>query len=366
MPQLVPWAAALEQGTRRLFGFLQLDIAGHSSLPGSSEVIRATRSNLHKQVDGTLRPHEAQELTWQGDGGAYLFLLDSGRRVDSMVLGALQVLDSMRLFNSLRSLNRIGTPISLRISCHVGGAIWDPDLSNLYGRDINYFLKSEREIGFENRIALTEEAYSDLEDDELRKLFVRRSTHHQYSVSGRRYERDIYVSHPIDTVIREDYSLQDGDPPVVQEIARHLRGAQSVDLFMAGGDSFFRVFYEALRMVRDDVSPTLVVRVLLRSSSTASSRSAFRFKSLSESHGIKVETRFYDWDFMIRGYSLDEVVYLSYYLREGNILTGRYNPMVKLRRNTSALEDFLIAMFHRVFDACWDWPNDDSATLIEE
>lgn len=354
MLDLVPWAAALERGTRRIFGFLQLDIARHSSLPGSDEAIQRTRGNLHAQVRSILHQHEAQELGWAGDGGAYLFLLDGERRVDNVVVGALQVLDAMRLFNSLSSLNHVGEPIHVRVSCHVGGATWDPDLSNLYGKAVNYFLKAEREIGFEDRIALTEEAFNDIVDADLRSMFFAHKTHSEYRLNGRSYERDIYLSMPIDSVVRQDYSLQNGNPPSVAEIARHLRGAKRIDLFMAGGDSFFRVFYDALKAVGQDLDPSLTVRVLLRRSSKASARSESQFRSLSAAFGITVETKFYDWDFMLRGYAFDDTFYLSYYLREGAILSGRYNPMVRITRYTSALEDFLITMFMKVFNAFFE------------
>jgi hypothetical protein len=57
---------------------------------------------------------------------------------------------------------------------------------------------------------------------------------------------------------------------------------------------------------------------------------------------------------MIRGYRIDETVYFSYYLREAARLTGRYNPMVKLTADASALENFLIELFRRVFDAYFE------------
>jgi len=354
MPQLVQWAADLEPGTRRLFGFLQVDIAGHSLLPGPSDLIQATRGNLHAQVSGILSQHHAQELLWAGDGGAYIFLLDGGRRVDGMVTSGFQVLDSMRLFNNLGNLNMLDVPIRIRLSGHVGTAIWDRDLTNFYGRDVNYFLKAEREIGQENRLVLTEEAYGDILSNELRKLFSVSGTHNQYNINGRPYARDLYLSLPIDTVARRDEALQHGDPPTVAEIALQLRQARRVDLFMAGGDSFYRTLYEALRKVAKDLNDDLQIRVLLRRSSVASTRSSEQFKALQSEYGVKVDTKFYDWDFMIRGYLIDETVYFSYYLREAARLTGRYNPMVKLTANVSALEDFLIQLFRRVFDAYFE------------
>jgi hypothetical protein len=354
MSQLVQWAAGLEPGTRRLFGFLQVDIAGHSLLPGAPDLIRATRGNLHAQISAILNQHDAQELFWAGDGGAYIFLLDGGRRVDAMVTAALQVLDSMRLFNNLSNLNMLDVPVRIRLSCHVGAAIWDRDLTNFYGRDVNYFLKAEREIGHENRLALTEEAYSDIVNSELRKLFSIGGTHDQYSINGRPYTRDLYLSLPVDTVARRDGALQNGDPPTVAEIAVQLRQARRVDLFMAGGDSFYRTLYEALRKVANDLNEDLQIRVLLRRSSAASARSVEQFQALQSEYGVKVDTKFYDWDFMIRGYRIDETVYFSYYLREAARLTGRYNPMVKLTADASALENFLIELFRRVFDAYFE------------
>lgn len=188
---LANWAISLPKGTTRVFGFLQVDIARHSTLSGPDHYISQARDNFHKQVAGILGQHNGQELAWAGDGGAFVFLVDQGGELSHMVAGALQVVDSMRLFNALRTLNPLQTPLHIRVSCHKGEANWDPELSNFYGKSINYFLKSERDIGAEDAVTVTEEVYAQVEPH-LVQLFTPLRAH-GYEVFGRQYERTIYV-----------------------------------------------------------------------------------------------------------------------------------------------------------------------------
>jgi class 3 adenylate cyclase len=196
MMALQPWVGRLRKGETHVFGFLQVDIAKHSSLPGADERISETRNNFKRQVRGILASHGAQELAFAGDGGAYLF---QDREFDRMVTGALQLQASMRLFNALNTLNTLDAPLHIRVSCHKGEALWDRNLDNLYGKSVNYFLKSERAIGVEDGVTITEDVYQQLRDPHLLSLFVRLRDHH-YVVNGRRYKRSIYACLSIDGI----------------------------------------------------------------------------------------------------------------------------------------------------------------------
>ncbi len=125
-----------------------------------------------------------------------------------MVTGALHIQASMRLFNALKTLNTLKVPLHIRVSCHKGEAIWDPDLKNLYGKAVNDFLKSEKVIGLENRVTVTEEVYGQL-DEHLQSLFTPYKNH-SYVLNSRKYERTIYASPSIDTItqVNENYKAE--------------------------------------------------------------------------------------------------------------------------------------------------------------
>ena len=72
---------------------------------------------------------------------------------------------------------------------------------------------------------------------------------------------------------------------------------------------------------------------------------------------MNVDVRWYDADFMLRGYCFDQsVAYISYFLREGPILSGRYNPIVKVEQGQSPSHDLLLWMFIKTFNAFFELP----------
>jgi hypothetical protein len=168
-----------------------VDVANHTAEPGPDHCIRVTRDKFHQRVVGTLGEHGWQELAWADDGGAFAFLIDQDSDYDRMVTGALEFLETMRLFNATKTLNTFFTPIHIRVSCHKGEASWDPDLSTFYGRAANFFLKSEQDIGTEDSVAVTEEVHEQI-DAQLGQLFTPLKGH-SYEVSCRQYERAIYI-----------------------------------------------------------------------------------------------------------------------------------------------------------------------------
>jgi hypothetical protein len=346
------WARNLKQGTHRLFGFLQVDIAKHSALSGADVLIANTRGKLDQHVRNILNTYRGQELHWAGDGGAFLFLIDDGSEYDEMVTGALQILDALPFFNRISTINTLDVPLRLRISCHVGTAIWDSDLQNVYGRALNYFLKSDRDIGAEGTVAITEEVFDQLRNAQLRVLFTPYKEH-EYSMQGKAYSRTIYGCSSLETIIRAGHSPEIVQYPDAQTLAPYLQSANAVDLLLAGGDSFYPRLSDAIRTIAPSRSDSpLKLRVLLRRSSTAGARSAKKYESLAHDYGIRADIRWYDFDFMLRGYCFDRNVgYFSYFLREGGRLTGRLNSMLLLVAGRSTSDDYLLSLFGKTFDA---------------
>ncbi|MFZ1009092.1 MAG: hypothetical protein WAN65_19780 [Candidatus Sulfotelmatobacter sp.] len=358
MPELIAdWATRLSEGAHRIFGFLQVDIESHSELPGAEILILQTRGNLHRVVSGVLSSHDAQELSWSGDGGAYLFLIEDGTEYNQMVTGALRVLDSLPLFNTLRSLNSLDVPIHLRISCHMGHAIWDHNLKNFYGKALNYFLKSERNIGVRDHVAITEEVLEQLSDNDLRSSFIEHKEH-AYLAKGKRYERKIFVRSGL-TPLSRSSAPRVVPYPRVDELADLAAKAKAVDLLLSGGDSFYTIFSQALSLrgrFNSRIRPDL--RILLRRSSAAAQRSAAKYLTLHDQFEMKVEIRWYDFDFMLRGYCFDgQRGFFSYFLRENDRLVGRQNKMIDVLAGRSEVDDFLVELFARTFNSFFERPD---------
>lgn len=353
MPELTAkWATSLRAGTHRIFGFLQVDVVDHSSLPGTATNVSQTRDNLHRIIKQILCAHDAQELNWAGDGGAYLFLIDKGIEYDEMVIAALRVLDSMRLFNWTAILNRLDTPISLRISCHRGEAIWDLNLENFYGASVNYFMKFERDLGVSDRVSITEDVYDQLDNHHLKSIFIP-FKEHEYTFRGTVYTRLIYNCSASDlpTPLRPYPSVVRYPTPI--ELVPFASDASMIDLLLAGGDSFYKNLSEALELVpRAAREKERNLRILLRRSSHESVRSKMRYENLARQFDMTVEIRWVDYDFMLRGYVFDRKGgFVSYFLREGDRLIGRQNDLLRVQAGRSDLDDFLLTMFTRTFDS---------------
>jgi hypothetical protein len=350
------WATSLGAGEHRVFGFLQVDLAHHSSLPGTDVCVSATRSSLRRQITAITAFYDGYELDWQGDGGAFLFLIDRGNEYDLMVTAALQVVDALGFFNSIPHLNQLGVPLSLRVSCHKGNAIWDPDPGVIFSRPINYFLKSERAIAVEDRVAITEEVYEQLGDKTLRSMFMPEKEH-SYMLGGRQYARRIYAARRL--CLKGRVVGPEAAGTSMEMLADLLNGTSTLEVILAGGDVFFALVSEALRHLeaQGGRGPDLL-RVLLRRSSDASERSARRFQGLAADGKRQVEVHWYDGDFMLRGYAFDrQRALVSYFLRENERLTGRRNGLLDVHAGRTAADDFLLAMFARVFDATTSRPD---------
>jgi len=161
----------LQDGREYVFGFLQLDIAGSSALPGPPIKQQETKTNLRKMVIGVLEKiYGARRLSWPEDGGAFTFVIDQPKNdYDKMVWAALHVLDNMRFFNEAKPvMNSLETRISVPISCHEEGAHYHTNPEQMHSSTLNYFLKYQRQFGAENRVTITEDVYNRLVAPELK------------------------------------------------------------------------------------------------------------------------------------------------------------------------------------------------------
>lgn len=176
-----------------IFGFIQVDIAGHSEWKGADIHKKQTKENLHRYLKSFAESNlDIRELKWEGDGGSYYIpMLDQEKDYNSLVYCAIHFLYSLEHFNRLPNFNRLGFPIAIRISCHEGRIHYSSDSGNLHGEALNYFLKYEREIGSENTVTITEEIYQRLTDNYLRNQFNEIESH-EYKVGGHSYSKQLY------------------------------------------------------------------------------------------------------------------------------------------------------------------------------
>lgn len=183
----------LNESREYICGLIQVDIAGHSEWKGAKVFQKQTKENLRKYLKSFAEPYlDIHELHWAGDGGSYLIpILEPEKDYDSLVYCAIHFLYSLDLFNRLPIFNRLGFPITIRISCHEGRIHYSSDYGNLHGQALNYFFKYEREIGSENTVTITEEIYQNLTDHDLKEQFVEIESH-EYKVGNQRYSNQLY------------------------------------------------------------------------------------------------------------------------------------------------------------------------------
>jgi SAM-dependent methyltransferase len=184
----------LAEGELRIFGFLQLDIVGSSNLQGSEINQQKTKGNLETFVTRILGYYGGRKLKWDGDGGAFIFLIHSPEvDYDYMVRAAIHVLVNMPFFNAMvGTLNLLDQDVKVRVSCHEGEANYHEEPGKMHGNTLNYFLKHEREIGHENAVTLTEDVYNELASRYIKNLF-RLIEPHEYTLAGQPYSKNLYL-----------------------------------------------------------------------------------------------------------------------------------------------------------------------------
>jgi len=154
--------------------------------------------------------------------------------------------------------------------------------------------------------------------------------------------------------------------PSIDELSVHLSNCNKLDVILAGGDVFFSHISEALR--KEDVYTSSkklnLLRVLLRRSSTAAPRSFKKYKALEEKLELKVDVRWYDNDFMLRGYCFDDRYgFFSFFLRENEKLTGRINNFLFIDSDGNEIDKFLVNMFTRTFNSFFKMHNSQNFNI---
>lgn len=139
----------LNENTEYIFGLIQVDIARHSEWKTPDIHKKQTKENLSRYLKSFAEHNlDIHELDWAGNGGSYFIpIRDPEKDYNSLVYCAIHFLRSLELFNRLPNFNRLGFPITIRISCHEGRILYSSDKGNLHGQALNYFLKhKERSV----------------------------------------------------------------------------------------------------------------------------------------------------------------------------------------------------------------------------
>lgn len=148
---MAEWWKDLKDGEPRIFGFLQIDIVGSSSLAGPNASLMRTKANLRHHLLGTTGTYDLMSLSWAGDGGVFALLIETQDSYDQLTQCALHVRETIAFFNLMKGTSNLSkSDIGVRISCHAGQAVFNRDGSLFHGSDLNAFLKHEREIGERN------------------------------------------------------------------------------------------------------------------------------------------------------------------------------------------------------------------------
>ena len=142
---------------------LDLDIAGHSSLPGTDLALQAAKVMLRKQAEGIASIRGGKLFQWAGDGGAFMFLTGNGEGFDDVAFTAMQILGTLPAINEeIHARTDLEASLAVRICCDRGMATYHTDAGNITGDFINKFMKNERAISIANTISITERVWKQL------------------------------------------------------------------------------------------------------------------------------------------------------------------------------------------------------------
>lgn len=152
-------------------GLIQIDIAGHSKLPGTSEQISKAKEILRHHVEKIVAAYGGRLFKWEGDGGAYMFLIQHGSAYAEMVLGARTILaDLSNINDEIAYSASFQQLISIRISCDVGNVQYHQDPSNMHGDFLNRFFKHERVISVINAVTITDRIWKEIPESLKQKF----------------------------------------------------------------------------------------------------------------------------------------------------------------------------------------------------
>lgn len=184
----------MKDGEPRIFGFIYIDIVGSSGLSGPHALLMRTKANLQTQLFGINAIYDVMPLSWAGDGGVSALLIDKPESYDLLAECALHLFETVSFFNKMKGIsNLVDSPISTRIVCHAGQAIFNKDGSLFHGAELNAIAKHERKIGIPNYVVLTEAVYSQITSESLRNAFALLSKKWEYVAEGQPKKLHLYV-----------------------------------------------------------------------------------------------------------------------------------------------------------------------------
>lgn len=123
-------------------------------------------------------------------------LIDKPESYDSLVECALHLFETVSFFNKMKGISNLAdSPITTRIVCHAGQAIFNKDGSLFHGVELNAIAKYEREVGIPNYVVLTEAVYSQITSESLRSAFSLLDKEWKYEAEGQPKKLRLYV-HP--------------------------------------------------------------------------------------------------------------------------------------------------------------------------
>ncbi len=153
----------LSDGDRIELGLVQVDIAGHSQLPGADRALKQAKSIFRSQMESIAIGRNGRLFNWAGDGGAFMFLTGAGEGFDDLAFAALQMLGTMSAVNEeIATRTDLDVPLNVRISCDADIATYSPNPGEITADFINRFLKYERTIGITNTVSVTTRVWKQL------------------------------------------------------------------------------------------------------------------------------------------------------------------------------------------------------------
>src|SRR5205085_811357 len=72
-------------GDRVELALLQIDIAGHSTIPGTDRALQSAKETVQGYAEGIAAIHGGKRFGYAGDGGVFMFRTGKGEGVDQMV-----------------------------------------------------------------------------------------------------------------------------------------------------------------------------------------------------------------------------------------------------------------------------------------
>jgi hypothetical protein len=253
-------ASRLQTGQRYEFVCLQIDIAGHSKLTDAERFLHAAKSRFHIHISGVIASFQGQPFKWEGDGGAFLFLVTNGMEYDEAVFAAFRILDSMPSINEeLHLVTNISQPLAVRISLDSGQAIYDEIPGRITGDFLNAFLKNERAIALVDTVTITDRTHRQL-SDRLRGRFTERLRSEQLGCELHRSSRQDWPANP--NLVGQDEEFMSDD---IRLWFKDIKGMNQSDLTKDADQAVTWLLYNGIKTkgeLRDLVRATHILDVL--------------------------------------------------------------------------------------------------------